>query len=182
MVELALACDNSVVCLQELLSLEVEIPRGRQMLPPNLCWDLRWKKWKWNVMICRMTCARARGFVRSHYQSYLLRKRYSSLDRFSWYPISALGSLQRRHGYYCLVGLYSWTLAHVIFAQSTDQMNDRAWKKCPCDAVVSAFAPWRFQGSSTIACHPKGEIFIGFASSNPSFQELSWNAMPLGDE
>ena len=37
MVELALACDNSVVCLQELLSLEVEIPRGRQMLPPNLC-------------------------------------------------------------------------------------------------------------------------------------------------
>ena len=44
-------------------------------------------------------------------------ERYSSLDRFSWYPINVLGSLRRWHGYYCLVGLYNWTIAHVIFAQ-----------------------------------------------------------------
>ena len=70
---------------------------------------------KWNVMICQEACTR--GFVCSHYQSYLLWKRYSSLDRFSWYPINVLGSLRRWHGYYCLLGLYDWSIAHMIFAQ-----------------------------------------------------------------
>jgi hypothetical protein len=103
-------------------------------------------------------------------------ERYSSLDRFSWYPINVLGSLRRWHGYYCLLGLYDCSIAHMIFAQCTDQTNERAWRNARTMLWYVLLQPEGFRGAMrTLHVIPKGRYSLDLQVAIPAFR--SWAEM-----